>query len=212
MFWDVLDPARLKLLEKLACASLVGRSYLAGGTALALLLGHRESVDFDWFTPEPFDPEILSRRMGRFGEVSVAETAPGTFIGWIGDTQVTWLHYPNPVLEPFTEPPDVPGLRIASLTDMAIMKWTALANRGSIKDFIDLFVLDQQGITLKDLFPLLEKKYPDARINTYHMVKSLSWFDDAENEPWPVLRMPLEWENIKSRFLEIQRELFPLLG
>jgi hypothetical protein len=44
------------------------------------------------------------------------------------------------------------------------------------------------------------------------MVKSLSWFDDAENEPWPVLRMPVEWESIKSRFLEIQRELFPLLG
>jgi hypothetical protein len=212
MFWDVLDPARLNLLEKLACTPPVGRSYLAGKTALALLMGHRESVDFDWFTPEPFDPGILSRRMERFGSVTVAETAPGTFTGWIDDVRITWLCYPNPDLEPFEETPEVPGLRIASLKDIGIMKWTALANRGSIKDFIDLFVLDRQGLTLKDLFPLLEKKYPDARINTYHMVKSLSWFDDAENEPWPVLRMPLEWENIKSRFLEIQRDLLPLLG
>jgi len=92
------------------------------------------------------------------------------------------------------------------------MKWTALANRGSIKDFIDLFVLDRQGLTLKDLFPLLGKKYPDASINTYHMVKSLSWFEDAEKEPWPVLRAPIEWEDVKTRFLQIQRELFPLLG
>jgi hypothetical protein len=92
------------------------------------------------------------------------------------------------------------------------MKWTALANRGSIKDFIDLFVLDRQGLTLKDLFPFLGKKYPDASINTYHMVKSLSWFDDAENEPWPVLRAPIKWEDVKTRFLQIQRELFPLLG
>lgn len=211
MFWDVIDPARLTLLGNLAGEPPVGRSYLAGGTALALLLGHRESVDFDWFTPEPFDPETVSRRMGRFGVVSVAETAPGTFIGWIGDTQVTWLHYPNPVLEPFTEPPDVPGLRIASLTDMGIMKWTALANRGSIKDFLDLYVLDRKGVTLRDLFTLLEKKYPGARINTYHMIKSLSWFDDAETEPWPVLRAPIQWEDVKTRFLEIQRELFPLL-
>jgi hypothetical protein len=212
MFWDVLDPAGLNLLKKLACAPPVGLSYLAGGTALALLMGHRESVDFDWFTPEPFDPEILSRRMEKFGSVRVAETASGTFTGWIDHIRITWLYYPNPVLEPFVTTPEVPGLRIASLKDIGIMKWTALANRGSIKDFIDLFVLDRQGLTLKDLFPLLGKKYPDASINTYHMVKSLSWFEDAEKEPWPVLRAPIEWEDVKTRFLQIQRELFPLLG
>lgn len=208
MFWDILDPPRLSLLKELAFDPPVGRSYLAGGTALAIILGHRESVDFDWFTPETFDPEVLSRRLERFGEVKVAETGPGTFIGWIDNTRVTWLCYPNPVLEPFLEFPDLPGLRIASLTDIGIMKWAALANRGSIKDFLDLYFLDREGLSLKELFPLLEKKYPGARINTYHMIKSLSWFDDAETEPWPVMRKPVEWEEIKERFLEIQRELF----
>jgi len=211
MFWDVLDPARLDLLKSLARKVPVGQSYLAGGTALALVLGHRESVDFAWFTPESFDPEILSRRLESLGPVRMAETAPGTFIGWVGDTQITWLHFPNPMIEPFIETPEVQGLKIAFLTDIAITKWNALANRGSVKDFIDLFTLDRHGVTLKDLFPLLEKKYPGARINTYHMIKSLSWFDDAEAEPWPVLRKPIHWEDLKNRFLAIQRELFALL-
>ncbi len=78
MFWDILDPPRLSLLKNLAFDPPVPRSYLAGGTALAIMMGHRESVDFDWFTPENFDPGILSRRLERFGEVKVGETGPGT--------------------------------------------------------------------------------------------------------------------------------------
>lgn len=79
MFWDILDTERLNLLKNLAHDPPVGQSYLAGEAALALLLGHRESVDFGWFTPELFDPEMLSRQMGRLGEVRVAETAPGIY-------------------------------------------------------------------------------------------------------------------------------------
>lgn len=88
------------------------------------------------------------------------------------------------------------------------MKWAALASRGSIKNFLDLYFLDGEGLTLEGFLPLLEKKYAGARINTYRMIKSLSWFDDAEAEPWPVMRKSVEWEELKERFLKIQRGLF----
>ncbi len=66
----------------------------------------------------------------------MAETVPGAFIGWVGDTRITWIHFPNPMIEPFIETPEVQGLKIASLADIVIMKWNALANLGSVKDFL----------------------------------------------------------------------------
>ncbi|WP_071934028.1 nucleotidyl transferase AbiEii/AbiGii toxin family protein [Thermosinus carboxydivorans] len=82
MYWQVLDAARRDLLERIAVSLPLPGSYLAGGTALALLLGHRMSEDFDWFCPSDFDPGQLSERLRAFGIVEVAETAQGTFHGW----------------------------------------------------------------------------------------------------------------------------------
>ena len=57
MFWDILNGNQQQVLEKILNNMPLPRSYLAGGTSLALILGHRESIDFDWFIPEEFDPQ-----------------------------------------------------------------------------------------------------------------------------------------------------------
>ncbi|MDI9371146.1 MAG: hypothetical protein QM446_09555, partial [Synergistota bacterium] len=148
----------------------------------------------------------------RFGPVKIAETQSGTFHGWIGEVRVTWLHYPNPLLEPLVVPDELPGLSMASPLDIGLMKWAALADRGARKDFLDLYELSLKGISLESLFPLLPRKYPGARPNLYHMVKSLAFFDDAERDPWPVMTRKTDWSVLRRHFLGEQKRLMDRLG
>jgi len=210
LFWSTLDRSRKNLLTKLAANMPVPGSYLAGGTALALMLGHRKSIDFDWFTPNEFEPGILLRDLSALGKVKVAETKKGTFHGFLDGIRVTWLRYPNPLLKPLISVEEVPGLRLASLTDIAVMKWVAVSQRGARKDFIDLYCLCRQGCNLADLLALLPEKYPGADINYYHLVKSLSYFDDAERETMPVMLERIEWPAVKEFFLGVQKKLLKI--
>jgi hypothetical protein len=185
----------------------VPNAYLAGGTAVALQLGHRESVDFDWFSATLFDAEAVAESLAEIGRVRVSEMKKGTFHGFVDGVQVTWLYYPNPMLGELVVSPDMPGLRLASLTDIALMKWSALSSRGSRKDFIDLYFIARTGLEIRSLVPLLGKKFPNSNINYYHMIKSLSYFDDAEQEAWPVMHKPVDWEEVKAFFKQQQRVL-----
>ena len=211
MFWHVLDKPRQSLLKRLCKNPPLEGAYLAGGTALALLYGHRESEDFDWFLPENFDPGSLAFRLKDFGTVTVAETHSGTFHGWIDGIRVTWLRYFNPLIEPLLEAPDLPGFFLSGPLDTGLMKWAALADRGARKDFLDLYELSLQGISLHDLFYLLPGKFPGSRLNLYHMVKSLSFFDDAEGDPWPVMLRQVSWSALQRYFLTSQRKLMDIL-
>lgn len=207
MFWDVLDKPRQSLLKSIVASPPIRGAYLAGGTALALQYGHRLSEDFDWFLPESFDPGKLPALLECFGTVSVAETHAGTFHGWIDGIRVTWLHYPNPLLDPLQEVRDLPGLLLSSPRDTGLMKWAALSDRGARKDFLDLYELGLQGITLEELFLLLPRKFPGRRLNLYHMVKGLSYFDDAEHDPWPVMLRDVSWSALRRYFLSSQTRL-----
>ena len=205
MFWNTLDQPQKPLLTKLAASLPVPGSYLAGGTALALILGHRKSVDLDWFTPLAFHPDPLIQNLSVLGKVKVAEIHDGTFHGFVDGVRVTWLYYPNPLLQPWLTVDEAPGLRLASLTDLAVMKWTALSQRGARKDFIDLYFLSQHGYDLRYIINLLPQKYPGVDINRYHMIKSLSYFDDAEREVMPVMIHNLKWSTVKEFFLSAQK-------
>ncbi|OAT80803.1 nucleotidyl transferase AbiEii/AbiGii toxin family protein [Desulfotomaculum copahuensis] len=205
MFWNTLDRPRKILLKRIAEIMPVPDSYLAGGTALALILGHRKSIDFDWFTPSEFEPEIIMRDLSALGKIKITETKKGTFHGFIDRVRVTWLYYPNPLLKPLISIDNVYGLRLASLTDIAIMKWAAVSQRGARKDFIDLYCICQHGYNLEEILNLLPQKYPKININYYHMIKSLSFFDDAERENMPVMVKQIEWPLVKKYFLDMQK-------
>lgn len=207
MFLNILDEPRQLLLRKLSASLPVTDSYLAGGTALALIFGHRESIDFDWFTPSDFDPGELASRLSEVGEVRVAETRSGTFHGWVDGIQVTWLRYPNPILDEFITSDEVAGLKLASINDLSIMKWAALSDRGSIKDFIDLYKICMSGVSFDSLIPKLPLKFPKANINLYHMIKSLAYFDDAEKEVSPVMIHDISWSEVKAYFTNLQKKL-----
>lgn len=207
MLWEILDQPRQEILKKVVRVMPVPQSYLAGGTGLALLLGHRESIDFDWFTPVDFDPEVIHQALSNIGKVKISETKKGTFHGLVDNIQVTWLWYPNPLNEQLISSSDIPGFNIASVIDIGLMKWNAICNRGARKDFIDLYFICQEGIIMANLLDLLPKKFPGVDLNYYHLIKSLTYFEDAERELMPVMKKPIEWDDVKSYFQMIQKEL-----
>lgn len=95
MFWDILNGDQRRVLEKILKNMPLPGSYLAGGTALALILGHRESIDFDWFVREDFDPEELEYLLSKIGQLKTIETKKGTYHGFLDGVRVTWLNIPT---------------------------------------------------------------------------------------------------------------------
>lgn len=90
---------------------------------------------------------------------------------------------------------------IADIRDIALMKLAAVSGRGSRKDFVDLFLILQNEPALKEYFDLLPKKYDPRRLNTYHILKSLTYFEDAEAEPMPQMLIPFSREECKAFFI-----------
>lgn len=207
LHWSTLEVEQKKLLQLIVEQMPLAGSYLAGGTALALILGHRESVDFDWFSPSNFDSEVLARQLSNMKSFEVNEASKGTLHGILDNVRVTWLYYPNPLLDHLITSSEMPNLKLASLKDIGVMKLAALSHRGSAKDFIDLYRMQQEGLELEDLIKLMPAKFPEAKINYYHIVKSFSYFDDAELEPLPKMHAPLSWQKLKHFFLEEQTRL-----
>lgn len=207
LHWSTLEVEQKKLLQLIVEQMPLAGSYLAGGTALALILGHRESVDLDWFSPSSFDSEVLARQLSNMKPFEVNETSKGTLHGILDNVRVTWLYYPNPLLDHLITSSEMPNLKLASLKDIGVMKLAALSHRGSAKDFVDLYRMQQEGLELEDLIKLMPVKFPEAKINYYHIVKSFSYFDDAELEPLPKMHAPFSWQKLKHFFLEEQTRL-----
>jgi hypothetical protein len=171
--------------------------YLGGGTAIAIHLGHRRSLDFDWFTQVPIDdPLTLAAQLRERGVAfEVGEIAKGTLHGTANGVRTALLEYRYPHLAPpvalaaFT-------CRLASLEDLAAMKLSAIAGRGSRKDFVDLYALGQAFQPLAGLVHAYQRRYAVADLG--HLLYALSYFDDAETEPMPDLLWDVEWPAIRQ--------------
>ncbi|GAV25355.1 hypothetical protein ciss_12880 [Carboxydothermus islandicus] len=211
MFYEVLNEKQLKVLEKIVFQMPVQGSYLAGGTALALQLGHRKSEDLDWFSPVEFSVDELSSKLKKIGNFQVLDLSKGTLHGIVDGVRITWLYFPNPLLKELVIDKDVNNLPLASLEDIGLMKIIAVSQRGAKKDFIDLFALTQNGIEVGELLKSLHLKYPGEKLNYYHIVKSLCYFDDAEEELMPEMLWNYNWDEIKKYFLGKQKEFINVL-
>ena len=191
-------------VRKLAGAGLTAGWTLAGGTALALQLGHRISRDLDFFRPEPFDPEALLHDLAALGRVGVQSRAEGTLHLALDGLRVSFLLAQAPLLFPGTPYRD---LVLADPRDIAVMKVIAIGGRGSRKDFVDLFFFLRGGGTLDAVFELLRRRFPRLDYNEYHLLRSLVYFDDAETEPMPRLIRRASWREIKGAIVAEVRRL-----
>jgi hypothetical protein len=200
--FEVLSRAQSRLMPKLAVLKQHG-FYLAGGTALALHLGHRTSVDFDFyslksFTPEPFLSEI-TRNVRKATQIQVQEN---TLILECDRVQTSLFHYPCELLRPLVE---ANGVLLASAEDIAAMKLVAIIQRGRRRDFIDIYyLLPRMG--LKTMLELARRKYPD--FNVYLSLQALTYFGDAEPEEVArAIRTHVAWKVVQETILREVEQL-----
>lgn len=205
MFLETLPPHTQSLLKQLGRLPAVASFYLGGGTAVALHLGHRVSVDLDFFAPQPdYATEPLIQDLQTVGPLVIRQQSRGTLEVTLQDTQASFFAYPYPLLE---EPVTLWGVRVAGLLDLAMMKLIAISQRGQKRDFVDLYHICRHGYTLDDLLARLDAKFPRVRYSTYHLVRALAYFDDAETDPTPAMRVPFDWTAVKHFFEQETRRL-----
>ncbi len=197
LHFETLPTGTLGLLKDLSAHPALQKFSLVGGTALALRFGHRRSVDFDFFTPEPFEVESLAHTLSR--EVAGFETTGMNKIGLNGSVdglKVDFVAYRYPLLAP---PCDEEGIRMFSLDDIVGMKLSAITNRGARKDFYDLHALIQH-LGVDTLIEIYKRKYPSH--DPMIVLRSMIYFDDAEGDNDPELLMGQEWEDVKDAICE----------
>jgi hypothetical protein len=199
MHLETLAARQPDVLAGIARVEDVRGFYLAGGTALALRYGHRESIDFDFFRAESFDILALDSALTNvFGPHEIIRTAESTLHVRLLDVSASFFRLPYPLLE--TVEPTAWGFGLASSRDLAAMKLEAIASRGSRKDFVDLRWLCLSGMTLEEAFEAHDAKYGLGRSERYHRLRALSFFDDAEGLPMPKMLVPFDWEQAKDWF------------
>jgi hypothetical protein len=212
--WKTLDSKRKIVLQKLCAQPFIKDFYLAGGTALSLELGLRKSDDFDFFTLRPFSEDQLYAKLSELlgKKPQVISLGEGTCDVDADGIQISFFLYPHRLLAPFILTPELPGLQLASLEDIAAMKMAAIGSRSVKKDFYDLYqILNLKNWKAKDLIALLDKKYGKKGWGASYYVMSLSYFEPAEADPLPRCYVPCDWVKIKAYFLAFQKEMLSAL-
>lgn len=176
---------------------LPAQTYLAGGTSLALQIGHRISVDFDFFTPTTFNQEILSQGLSEIGKFESKNQAPNTLLGKFENISFSIFTYKYPLI---SELSIWNKINLAGLKDIGAMKIAAIMDRGTKKDFIDLYFLNNQGLSIDALLDMYDQKYQLLDNHLYSIIKSFGYFEQAEESEMPPMLKDVSWEEIKKFF------------
>lgn len=200
----VLSPGAWNTVRKLVNGGYADGWMLAGGTALALQLGHRFSEDLDFFRGQPFDGARLAERLAGAGPVRIQSRGDNTLHVLLNKLRVSYLQAQVPFMFPGAA---YRGMTIADPRDIAVMKIVAAGGRGSRKDFIDLYFLMESGCSLENILELLKASHSRVEHNAYHLLKSLVYFDDAESEPMPRMIRKVQWSHVKKSITDAVRRL-----
>jgi len=192
--------------EALAKLGILGKDYyLAGGTALALQLGHRTSLDFDLYNINHFSNEELIKKLKSTFSTSFKanENQPkDTLFTEIMEVKMSVFYYPYPLI---SSPVEFPPIKLASLEDISAMKVAAIVQRGKQRDFIDLYYLINK-IGINKILESAYQKYPWYREMDEIIFTSLTYFDDAEKDKGlraiKVLDPKFSWERAKETILK----------
>lgn len=179
---------------------------LAGGTALTLQLGHRKSIDLDFFAKKLFDTGKLFEELASTGlNVQLQDESKGTLYVIINNVRLSFLYYPYPFMEDVIK---WQGIALASPIDIAGMKAVAIIQRGAKRDFIDLyFVL--QDIPFWKVACNMVKRYTKQRINPVSFGKAIVYFNDAETDPDPEYCSKIRptWKETKYFFMKNVKQM-----
>jgi hypothetical protein len=187
-----------ELIQQLQSIPEINNFQLVGGTALALQIGHRNSIDIDLFTQDDFDSESITSVVKNSFNYNEIYRRGNTIIGLINDIKVDFIKHDYP----FINPPIIEeGIKYLSKEDIAGMKVHAIIQSGKrLKDFIDIYFL-LQYFSLGEMIDFFTKKYTYS--NPLIALKALTYFDDIdENIDPPKLLQPIPFSEIKERILD----------
>ena len=201
-----IDSDTYSLLQELSGLDFLNDFSLAGGTSLALQLGHRISIDLDFFTLVEFDPEELLDQLRQSYKINNASLSTNTLSLYIRSNKknikVEFLRHNYKLLKKIQI---VNNIRLYAIEDIAAMKLNAVANRGSKKDFYDIYQLLHK-FSITELLDLFKEKYKSS--NAFTVIKSLNYFEDADMEPDPMSLIDVDWNIIKKRLSKEVNENF----
>lgn len=201
---ETVSSGTLDLLREIQVIPNMANMRLVGGTALALHIGHRKSIDLDLFGE--FDGMVSFRAILR----AAGHSADGAETGAVQSlrvdgVKVDFVNYPYPWLQPQVNDQ---GLVLADIQDIAVMKLSAAANRGRKKDFIDMAFLLRR-FNLADLFEMYRRKFSVSEYS--FALRGLTYFDDAEDDPMPEMLEPTTWKDVKREIEVKVREFTRML-
>jgi len=197
---DCLSEEALKLLEFLNNEIEILKFYLAGGSGLALQLGHSRSRDLDFLTTEEFPPMLLSRHLETKYPYMEILISSGILYCELSNVKVSFLFYHVPLIYPKIK---FKNISVADWRDIMAEKFKTLSQRGSRKDFYDLyFCVNLKKISLQEGVGFLKKRCGGTGLNYYHILKSLVYFEDAEDEPEIDTLLPVDWKEVKNFFVK----------
>jgi predicted nucleotidyltransferase component of viral defense system len=205
LFWETITEEMKFVLNGFSQSEIGQHFYLAGGTALALQLGHRQSVDLDFFSQTADIPTIrpgLEDTLGIFN-ATLGDSSWGNLVYITSNIRMGFYGYSYELMSPIIEKE---GLRLASIEDIGLMKLDALLSRASRKDFYDLYFICQK-LHLRQLLDLAPQKYPSVRDFETQAVKRLVFFENAEHQPDPPLLTPVTWQIVKEYFTRQAKEI-----
>jgi len=197
MFGTVLSDVATKTLAILGKSTFFKDAYLAGGSALALHLGHRVSIDFDFFSGIPFQPDILAKQLQTIGKFKPEVVKGISLIGTFEGIKFSYFGYDYKLIEKTT--PYV-NISVADPKDIAAMKLVAITDRSTKKDYIDLYMISKKLYPLETMLTFYDQKYKLLDANQFTLIKSLTYFQDAEKTEMPRMLIPLKWEDVKQFF------------
>ncbi len=197
-----VEPTTLELLKRLMQQPVLKSFALAGGTNLALQFGHRLSIDLDLFTDQSFSElALFDELISNFPTVIKTDEAKNTLSLFIEGIKVDLLAHRYPLISPFTEKS---GIRFWSINDVIAMKLGAVSGRGAKKDFWDLAEL-LNHFSLAQMLQFFTAKYVNS--DPGYVIRSLTYFDDAELQADPITLNGVTWPEVKQRVLQAVREL-----
>lgn len=200
---NTIDDIVYNLLVKLSSADYLKNFALAGGTSLALQMGHRKSIDIDLFAFEEVSMQEVSLFLENdFKEININRTTPVFIFCYINSVKCDFVKHSNhKLINPCVLKE---GIRLFSVEDIAAMKLNAICGRGSKKDFYDIYAL-LQSFSLKEMLSFYDFKFQSD--NSWMALRSLQYFEDADTQPMPELVKPFpDWDTIKKYLINIVNE------
>ncbi|HMQ60671.1 MAG TPA: nucleotidyl transferase AbiEii/AbiGii toxin family protein [Flavilitoribacter sp.] len=195
---EAILPQTFNLLQLLQEDAFLMDFFLVGGTALALHIGHRLSIDLDFFSMQPFDNSKLEEHLLKKFGFSTDYIAVNTLKGFINNVKVDFLTHAYPLVRPLIK---IQNLSLASLEDIGAMKLNAIAHSGNRqKDFFDLYFL-LEHLSLQEILAAYRKKY--ANSNPIIPLKAITWFEDIDFElEKPMLKNKITFERVRKRLVQ----------